>query len=580
MQSFPLVLMMVVSLGLPQQRRDAPPPLTGTGRIAGTVVDQESGRPVRFAEVFLVSSSAERKAVTDGTGTFSFDQLERGEYHLRVNKRGYLDTAYGQTRPGTDTPGKVIVLRDREPVVRLTVPLSHGGVISGVVRDERGDPIYGAVVGVARWRTSFGVRELQQLDSTKTDERGQYRLPLLAPRDYVLMALGPGDAVPDTESGPSPFGFANIFYPGTTSATTAETIKVGLGEIKTNIDFQLPLIALGGISGVVYDMNGRPAPEVMVSLEPRDPASGESGTSIRTGPDGKFEFPKIMPGPYTVTVSTIPTQHGVGFKFAGFGNQEWTVSIAGGVAKSKRLVLEEFSEAPATSVPPGSAASDVSVTGGNTANVTLTLEPPRKVTGRIVFEGTAKPPATMKEIRVDMAAIRGEYHPIGVSASDDGTFEFAHVVPGRYAIHVNGFVSPWALASIASGGMDVLDAWLEVPRDRDVRELTITIRDRETELSGAVTDSSGQPARERTVIVFPAEDHLWSGWLRVQAAVLGTDGMYAFDGLRPGRYLLAVVDGVEEGEWLEPAFLRSLFAAAVPVNLGDGEKKVQDLRVR
>jgi hypothetical protein len=39
-------------------------------------------------------------------------------------------------------------------------------------------------------------------------------------------------------------------------------------------------------------------------------------------------------------------------------------------------------------------------------------------------------------------------------------------------------------------------------------------------------------------------------------------------------------DGVEEGEWFDAAFLRSLIPAAVPVTIGEGERKVQDLRVR
>jgi hypothetical protein len=43
---------------------------------------------------------------------------------------------------------------------------------------------------------------------------------------------------------------------------------------------------------------------------------------------------------------------------------------------------------------------------------------------------------------------------------------------------------------------------------------------------------------------------------------------------------VAVVDGVETGEWLDAAFLRNLIPSAVPVTLAEGERRVQDLRVR
>lgn len=174
MPALPVVLTLLVALVMPVQQRDKRPAPVGTGRIAGTVVDQESGRPIRFAAVLLQSSEDVRQEATDGSGTFSFDRLPAGAYRLRFSKPGYLETAYGQARPGTDTPGKQIVLRDREPVTRLVVPLSHGGVIAGTIRDDRGDPVYGAVVSVSRWVTWHGVRQLEEVEGATADERGNY----------------------------------------------------------------------------------------------------------------------------------------------------------------------------------------------------------------------------------------------------------------------------------------------------------------------------------------------------------------------------------------------------------------------
>jgi 5-hydroxyisourate hydrolase-like protein (transthyretin family) len=567
-----------------QQQRDALPQPAGTGRLGGTVVDAESGRPVRFAQVLLMSSSSDhRSAVTDEGGAFSFDRLVRGAYQLRVSKPGYLDTAYGQARPGTDTFGKQVLLQDRQAVANVTISLSHGGSISGVVRDDRGDPVFQATVTVYRWMTSFGVRRLAPVESTQTDERGMYRISRLPPRDYLLGAAPAEFSMPETREGPHPFGFAAIFHPGVATGNAAESIQLGLGEQKSGVDLQLPLVALGRVSGTVVDGSGRPVAGVNVTLLPKDAGSGESGHSVETERDGRFKVESVAPGSYAVTASTIPTQHGFAGAFLNKrmrfdGSLHFEVQPTVQIVEAEKIVTGQ-TRALAADAPPAAASGDVTVAGGGDVNVMLTLEPPRKVAGRLVFEGPTRPPP-LKEVRIEMEAVNGHDGPPGANVNDDGTFELANVVPGRYAVSLDGIDAPWSLASATSGGVDVLDFFLDVPRDRDVRDLTITVRDRRAELTGAVTDSSGRPAPGRTVIVFASDDRLWPAPQRVQAENLFEDGAYAFRDLRPGRYLLAIVDGVEHGEWLDPSFLRRLIPAAVAVTLGDGERKVQDLRVR
>jgi uncharacterized protein (DUF2141 family) len=569
-----------------QQPRDLLPGTPGTGRIAGTVVDAESGRSVRFAKVTLMSSMDDREAVTDEGGAFSFDSLKPGHYRLQVSKPGYLETAYGQARPGTDTPGKDILLAGRAAVVTIVVPLSHGGSISGVVRDERGDPAFQAMVTVSRWLTSFGVRRLMPVDATTTDERGIYRFSRLPPRDYVLSASPSDDAVPDTKDGPHPFGFASSFYPGVPTATAAEPVSLRLGEQKSGMDLQLPLVALGRVSGTVVDGNGRPVNGAMVTVLPKDADSTDFSQSTHTDKNGRFLFEKVLPGAYTMTASTIPDQDRIAFHGRlklDSTHFEVTTRLFSKELKEIRGVGTyspvDTDPSPGVVEPPGSASSDLTVAGGGETNSTLTLEPPRKVAGRLIFEGPSKPQPA-KDIRVEMLTILINGGPPGVNVNDDGTFELTNVVPGRYSITIGGATAPWSLASATSGGVDVLDFFLDVPRDRDVRDLTITLRDRYTELTGSVVDGAGQPAGERTVVVFPSDERLWAGAHRVDADNLLADGTYVFRDLRPGRYLVAVVDGVEHGEWLDPNFLRRLVPAAVPVTLGDGERKVQDLRVR
>jgi hypothetical protein len=137
------------------------------------------------------------------------------------------------------------------------------------------------------------------------------------------------------------------------------------------------------------------------------------------------------------------------------------------------------------------------------------------------------------------------------------------------------------LARATAGGVDALETHLEIPRDRDVRDLTLTFRDRRTQLTGTILDSSPNPATDRVVIVFPTDERLWIyGSNRILSAPVGEGGRYEFDGLRAGSYRLAVVTGAEPDEWLQPEFLQQLLGASIPITIVDGEKKTQDLRVK
>ena len=210
----------------------------------------------------------------------------------------------------------------------------------------------------------------------------------------------------------------------------------------------------------------------------------------------------------------------------------------------------------------------------------MTLELPRTVAGRIVTDGASKPPAVRGTVVVlTAAALSGEQHEAKVA--DDGTFVVTNVPPGKYTVVFAGETPPWTLASAMSAGVDALDYLLDVPRDRDVRDLVLTLRDRTSELSGVVTDATSRPVGDRTVIVFPSDERLWpAAERRIRAMNLAADGKYVFGELRPGSYLLALTDSVEPDEWLDPEFLKKLLTASIPVSVGDGEKRVQDLRIR
>jgi hypothetical protein len=108
----------------------------------------------------------------------------------------------------------------------------------------------------------------------------------------------------------------------------------------------------------------------------------------------------------------------------------------------------------------------------------------------------------------------------------------------------------------------------------------LTMSDRHTELSGRLQTPTGQPASDVFVIAFSADRRMWgAGARRVRAVRPAVDGVFSIADLPPGDYLLGAVTDVDADEWQRPAFLEQLAPASIKITLGEGEKRVQDLRL-
>jgi hypothetical protein len=100
------------------------------------------------------------------------------------------------------------------------------------------------------------------------------------------------------------------------------------------------------------------------------------------------------------------------------------------------------------------------------------------------------------------------------------------------------------------------------------------------ELSGTVTDQTGQPVLSRLAVIFTADERRWAeGDPSVRIVPLDA-GRFLFPDLDSGRYHLAVVDDVERDEWLEPEALRLIARTSIQISIGEAEHKVQDVRIR
>ena len=229
--------------------------------------------------------------------------------------------------------------------------------------------------------------------------------------------------------------------------------------------------------------------------------------------------------------------------------------------------------------------TDVSVNGENLAGVSVTLQPGMTVTGRLAVEavGVDAPDLSRARLLLTPAAagngiVMGSPSP---TIDANGQFTMTGVVPGKYRLTAS-LSTPeanWFTKSAIVKGRDVLDVPIDIAPNEDVSGAVVTFTNRTQEVSGHLQDSSGRPATDFTIILFPADRASWSSTRRVRTARPGTDGQFVMGNVPSGDYRLAAVIDVAPGETSDPTFLEEVAAASLAITLHDGEKKVQDVRL-
>jgi hypothetical protein len=137
------------------------------------------------------------------------------------------------------------------------------------------------------------------------------------------------------------------------------------------------------------------------------------------------------------------------------------------------------------------------------------------------------------------------------------------------------------LKQVLLNGQDVTDIPIDFAQGQSVGGLQIVLTQKQTTLSGSISDARGQPATDATVVVFPADEKLWYFQSRyIRAARPDQEGRYEIRGLPAyGDYLIALVQGIEDGQAGDPAFLSSIRTSATRLSLNEGETKAADVKL-
>jgi len=624
--------------GVPQQPTERRVPV-GTSSITGTVVAVDTGRPVKNARVSLngqvpgsmnialpgrggagqrggvqvalgsvggvsrgeqvaAMSGVSRSTVTDASGQFSFPRLPAGQYQLSISHNQYLQLNYGQRRFGGQ--GTYVQIVDGQQFV-VKAAMQKGGVIVGTVLSAEGEPLQGVQVRGWRYTRANGFKRLQTYAFAQTDDRGLYRMFNLQPGDYVISAMPnvdynainpqmdemeraivTGQILPAAAPGSLPTvvvpvpqpqapGSMNIqpqylhtFAPNSPAAAGATVVTVAAGEERTNVDVITRLTQATTIQVELASPleNGV---TVQMQLVSDDPATdGAEMGANRPDQSGRVFFRGVRPGKYTVVANTVP-------------------------APPPMTIINGFSQ-PSTQPPPVLSDAQklwarvpISVDGDPLMQLSVTLQAAKRISGAVVFDMPQPPDLTRVKMTVMLQAAPAPQtiylsNPPQAQVGPDGRFTLTGVSPGRYVIRASG---AGVLRSVMSGGQEILDFPLDVTGDRDVTDVVVTMAAAVSELTGTLTDNTGKPAPDYTIVVASSDSRYWMpGSRRIAMTRPGPEGRYAFRGLPPGQYFLAAVVDPEQGVQYDPDFLKELSSAAIPITIDEGGKLTQDVRVK
>jgi protocatechuate 3,4-dioxygenase beta subunit len=555
---------------------------TGTARLRGRVTALETGAPVRRAQVRIVGPDIGSKtAVTDADGRFEFRDLPGGQFNVSANKSGFVSVQYGQLRPFES--GKAIDLADGQLMDKANIAMPRGGVISGRVVDEFGDPVADAVVNAMRSAWAGGRRRLQPSGRTAmTNDLGQFRIYGLSPGDYyvsatfrgvemmgmeIAMAMGGGGMGGPTGSAPSS-GYAPTYFPGTPNATEAQKISINPGQEAQNTDFALLPVKLAKITGTVISSEGKPVEGSMINATPR---SGDAAGMMmmagaaRSDKNGNFTVANIAPGDYILQTRslTIVTS-------GGGDNMMFSARIGGADGSDSEM-----------------GALPVSVSGEDLTGVVIVTAKGASATGHVTFDGGTKP-STLTSIRVAGLAAEGDGPMMmfgggasGGSVKADGTFELRGL-SGARVIRPVGLPPGWMLKEVRVNGADVTDTGLEFKPGEAVTGVEIVLTSRLTEVKGGVTAAGTQPVKDYTVVVFSDDPQHWThaNSRYVAGARPDQDGRFQVKNLPAGGYYAIAVEYLAQGDWNDPEVLERLKLNATKFALAEGETKSLDLKLK
>lgn len=481
----------------------------GPGLISVSVLETESnGRVVSYV------------ATTGEDGRFAIDNIRPGEIFqlVAINFPQYLPAQFGQRVPAV--PGRPITLAPNQQLKDLKIEMTPGGLISGRVVDEGGQPVRNVTVELRRpwylegwrllvdWRQTIGrvqgVAKTSLGGTTRTNARGEFSFASLAPAQYYLRTA----------------------Y---SQERTATPINLHAGASITDVELSISEFRRHKVRGEVVDSRtGLPVRVAQINVVRSDAVPLYQSTHVANGAvrNGAFEITVPNSGNYILDVATVGNA-------TAFMRGRKVIDIDTDL-RDVRIEIAPSFDIPGTLSIEGKHP----VLSTGEGDMLLTLYP-------LSADAPMGPPVRL---------------PVG------GTFTVEDVTAGDFRVEIlpiltvppsplvtSSFQSAY-VKSIRLGGKDVLNAGAHI--DGVVREtLQVVISMNGGSLQGRVIDANGKTVSNAKAVLVPDAARRTRGDLYKNAST-DESGRFQLTGITPGSYKLFAWERVEDGAWQDPQYIK------------------------
>jgi protocatechuate 3,4-dioxygenase beta subunit len=511
-------------------------------KITGTVARQDTGEPLKKATVILRSNENVNPAfaITDAQGHFEFANVEPGSYRLDVSHNGYLNSEYGQKKPGD--PGANLSLAPGQSMTDLIFNLLRSAAITGHVIDEDGEPLPNVSVRAYRGSSRREKSGLRAVAWASTNDVGEYRIFDLWPGRYLIRANYQSRKYLEgiTPSSPqmSKEDYPPTFYPNSTDSSKAGAITVKAGDEIPAVDFILKPSPVVTVTGRVFSpFTTQPDSGLGVSLISRgEILSGDDARLMGESFDSKgaFVIRNVFPGSYILE--------------ARLSNKQ-----------------EHFS-----------ARRELEVGNSDVEGVSLTITRGVDVPGHLLWE--QKPPSEVRSPQVALQALdQGTDNSGAHEVKADGSFVIKNVSEGVYRPQVFTGSGDCHVKSARYGLAEVVDGGLAIRPGTDT-SLELTISCRAARIEGAVLTADSLPAAGVYVVAIPDAPFGSQEW-KYRAEVTDQNGRFLLRGIMPGKYRIFSWRSADDFDWYDPEQLKPYESKGVSVDVQEGDQKTVQLTV-
>ncbi|HEY2384000.1 MAG TPA: carboxypeptidase regulatory-like domain-containing protein [Terriglobia bacterium] len=559
-------------------------------QVEGFVKRAGTNEPVPRAIVELhrdSDDSIEYTVSSGDDGKYAVRNVRPGKYRIVANKAGYVRAEYGQRAPGKG--GTALEFAAGRNVAGLDLALTATAAISGRIYDVNGLPVVKATVRALKPSFQNGQRTFTPVQAALTNDLGEYRLFWLAPGRYFVGVNAPdwrglGDLVLVNSSGSIASGAMNgqrfgtplenplapvtvprgfvmaggtympIYYPNTADEQAAEAVNLAPGASIEGVDIRLAPVRTRRVRGVVIDSaTGRPfvnpTPGYANSVQAA-PRTDSSAQDIINPTTGAFEIP-VVAGPAVL-------------------------SVAG------------YTRTGSVRIPAGDTDLD---------GVQIVVSSGFQIHGQILLDGVnpaaRDPRIASLRVRLRAAPQAHMIEPPATSGVPSATGEFAiqNVTTGDYRIDVAPVLTttgnpsiPAALQnayvkSIRIGNDDILSGGFQADTQPPDSPMVIVVGLNAGSISGTVVAENQMPAPDATVVLVPDGDRRQRQDL-YRTGTSDTSAHFKFDRISPGSYKLFAWDNVDNGVWLDPAFMKANEDSGKSIVIREGSREEIQLSVR